>query len=55
MILHNAQITTLEPGAPEATALAIADGRFLKVGSEAEVMPLRGAGHDGDRLRAAAG
>ncbi len=44
MILHNAKITTLEPGVPEATALAIADGRFLKVGSEAEVMPLRGEG-----------
>ena len=39
LILHNAKITTLEPGAPEAAALAIADGRFLKVGTEAEVMP----------------
>ena len=44
LILHNARITTLDPGAPEAAALAIADGRFLKVGTEAEVMPLRGAG-----------
>jgi predicted amidohydrolase YtcJ len=44
VILHNARITTLEPGAPEAAALAIADGRFLKVGTEAEVMPLRGEG-----------
>ena len=44
MILRNAKITTLEPGAPDATALAIADGRFLTVGTEAEVMPLRGAG-----------
>ena len=44
LILHNARITTLEPGAPEAAALAIADGRFLKVGTEAEVMPLRGEG-----------
>ena len=44
LILHNARITTLEPGAPEAEALAVADGRFIAVGTEAEVMPLRGAG-----------
>jgi predicted amidohydrolase YtcJ len=44
VILHGAKITTLDPTLPEATALAIADGRFLKVGAEADVMAMRGQG-----------
>ena len=44
VIVRNARITTLDPSAPDAAALAVAAGRFVKVGSEAEVMPLRGAG-----------
>jgi predicted amidohydrolase YtcJ len=44
VIVRNAKITTLDPSAPDAAAVAVADGRFVKVGSEAEVMPLRGAG-----------
>ncbi|MGE3295649.1 MAG: amidohydrolase family protein, partial [Geminicoccaceae bacterium] len=42
LILRNAKITTLDPAAPEAAAVAIAGGRFLAVGGEAEVMALRG-------------
>lgn len=42
LILHNARITTLDRSRPEASALAIRDGRFLRVGDEAEVMAARG-------------
>jgi predicted amidohydrolase YtcJ len=44
VILHNAKITTLDPGRPEATALAAADGKFVIVGSERDVMRLRKPG-----------
>jgi predicted amidohydrolase YtcJ len=44
VIVRNAKITTLDPNAPNAVALAISDGRFVKVGSDAEVMALRGQG-----------
>ena len=37
LILTNARITTLDRANPEAAALAIRDGRFLAVGTEAEV------------------
>ena len=40
LILRNAKITTLDKQNPQATALAIAAGRFVAVGSEADVMPL---------------
>ena len=43
LILHNARITTLDDGRPEATALAVKDGRFLAVGGEADVLPHRSA------------
>ncbi|MGB5998066.1 MAG: amidohydrolase [Marinomonas sp.] len=42
-ILYNAKITTLDPANPSADAVAIADGRFLVVGSESDVMIHRGA------------
>ena len=41
LILHNARVTTLEPGRPEAEAVAIAGGRFLAVGDAATIMALR--------------
>ncbi|ULU23576.1 amidohydrolase [Dyella terrae] len=42
LILHGGRITTLDRGLPEAQAVAIADGRFVSVGRDAEVMPLAG-------------
>jgi predicted amidohydrolase YtcJ len=44
LILHNARFTTLDRSNPTASAVAIQDGKFIAVGSEAEVMPLAGAG-----------
>ena len=42
LILHNGRFTTLDRGQPEAQAVAIADGRFVAVGSNGEVMSLAG-------------
>src|SRR5438309_3498175 len=42
LILHNAKITTLDRGNPEAQAVAVRDGRFLAVGSERDIMALAG-------------
>ncbi|PXW14636.1 amidohydrolase [Paraburkholderia caballeronis] len=42
LILHHGRFTTLDPGEPEATAVAISQGRFSAVGSDAEIMPLAG-------------
>ncbi|WP_437124085.1 amidohydrolase family protein [Burkholderia cenocepacia] len=42
LILHNGRITTLDRANPIAAAVAIKDGRFVAVGSEADVMPLAG-------------
>ena len=44
LIVRNARISTLDRQNPQATALAVADGRFVAVGDEAEVMALAGAG-----------
>jgi predicted amidohydrolase YtcJ len=38
MILHSGRITTLDRGRPEASAVAIRNGAFLAVGTDAEVM-----------------
>ena len=38
----DARVTTMDPALPEATALATRDGRFIKVGDEADVAPLIG-------------
>ena len=43
LILCNALVTTLDKANPRASCLAVSGGRFTHVGSEAEVMPLRGA------------
>ncbi|MCG5074884.1 amidohydrolase family protein, partial [Paraburkholderia tagetis] len=42
LILHNGRFTTLDRSNPTATAVAIADGRFVAVGSDADIMPLAG-------------
>src|SRR6516225_7517939 len=45
LIIHNARITTLDRSQPEASALAVQDGRFTAVGADADVLRLaRGAG-----------
>lgn len=42
LILHNGRFHTVDREKPTASAVAIRAGRFVAVGSEAEVMPLRG-------------
>lgn len=44
LILHNARITTLDRQNPQASAVAIADGRFVAVGDDAEILALADAG-----------
>ena len=39
LILHNGKITTLDPARPEATAIAIKDGRILATRGEGEFTP----------------
>ena len=43
LVLINGRFATLDPAAPQATAVAITNGRFAAVGTEREVMGLRGA------------
>lgn len=42
VILYNGLISTMYTGQPEATAVAICDGRFLAVGSDTQVLPFAG-------------
>lgn len=42
LILRNGRFTTLDRSNPQATAVAIAEGKFLAVGDEREVMALAG-------------
>ena len=42
LIVHNAAISTMNPMQREASALAAANGRFIAVGSDAELLALRG-------------
>src|SRR5437879_85779 len=42
LILHNGRFATLAPSQPSAAAVAVAEGRFSAVGSDAEVLALRG-------------
>src|SRR6267142_3738538 len=42
MILHRGLFTTLDRSNPTASAVAIEDGRFTAVGSDQEIMKLRG-------------
>jgi len=44
LILHNGAIATLDPARPTARAVAIAGGRFVAVGDDAEVLKLKAAG-----------
>lgn len=44
VIFHNGRITTLDRARPQASAVAIKDGRFVAVGTDAEVMALAGTG-----------
>ena len=41
-IIHNSQITTLDADHPAATAAAIQHGRFIKVGTDKEILAMRG-------------
>src|SRR6476661_3441188 len=41
LIVHNAKIATLDSARPEATALAVRDGRFTVVGSDSDVQAHR--------------
>lgn len=42
VILRNGRIATLDRRRPQASAVAVKDGRFLAVGEEAEIMALAG-------------
>jgi predicted amidohydrolase YtcJ len=42
LILHGGRVHTMDPARPEATALALRGERIVKVGSDAEVLALRG-------------
>lgn len=44
LIVHNARIFTGNPAQPEASALAVKRGRIYSVGSDAEILALKGAG-----------
>lgn len=44
LILFNGRLHTVDREKPQASAVAIRDGRFIAVGSDAEAMALRGAG-----------
>jgi predicted amidohydrolase YtcJ len=44
LILHGGRIATLDRARPQAQAVAIADGRFVAVGADREVMALAGQG-----------
>jgi hypothetical protein len=41
-ILYNGRLATQDPGFPQATALAVRDGRILAVGDDAEILDLAG-------------
>ena len=43
LILFNGKLTTLDPANPNATAVAISDGVFTAVSTDAEVMKLKGS------------
>ena len=42
LVLHNGRFTTLDRSNPVASAVAIKDGKFISVGSDAEVLPRAG-------------
>ena len=42
LVLYNGKLHTQDPDCPQATAVAIREGRILAVGSDAEIKPLAG-------------
>ena len=42
LIIHNAAITTMNPAQREAQAVAATNGRFTAVGTDTQILPLRG-------------
>ncbi len=42
LIIRNGKILTLDEGRPDASAVAVRDGKFLRVGTDAEVMAHKG-------------
>ncbi len=40
LVIHNARVYTADPALPRAEAIAVRDGRILRVGTEAEILPL---------------
>lgn len=44
LILRNGRVTTLDQNAPEASAIAVSDGKVLATGSDADIMRLAGSG-----------
>jgi predicted amidohydrolase YtcJ len=43
LILHNGRVTTLDRSNPTPTAVAIRDGKFVRVGGDADVLSLAGS------------
>jgi predicted amidohydrolase YtcJ len=43
LILHNGRVTTLDRSNPTATAVAIRDGKFVRVGGDTDVLSLAGS------------
>ena len=42
LVIHNSRITTLDADHPSATAVAIRHGHFVKVGTDREILAMRG-------------
>ncbi|WP_256862579.1 amidohydrolase family protein [Microbispora sp. GKU 823] len=44
IVITNAKVRTMDPGAPRGEALAVRDGRILAVGRDADVSAVAGPG-----------
>src|SRR5262249_22374659 len=42
VILHHGKVTTLDRSNPTATAIAVRDGKFVRVGADTDVLPMAG-------------
>jgi predicted amidohydrolase YtcJ len=42
LLVFNGKITTMDAALPETTAFAARDGRFVAVGTDKDVVPLKG-------------
>lgn len=51
LILHGGRVWTVDPARPEATAVAVRGDRIVRVGSDAEVLALRGTATEVVNLR----